>query len=861
MLSIEKLINNQSLLNPDKIAIKHGERTFTYKQVNEISTRLALFLTDQNIKTGDIVGIAIERSPELIIILLAVIKTGATYLPIDSNFPIDRINYMLDDSSIKVLITSRKLEGYFANYIHTIFIEDAWNQCTKYDFKEISSNIDENSIAYILYTSGSTGRPKGVEVKHLGLTNLLLSIQKTPGINANDIVLNTTTISFDIAELEIFLPLISGALLVIADAESVKDGRSLLEIAKAEKITIMQGTPFMWRTMLEAGWDKPLKLKIFCGGEAMSMELAKNLVTRCDSLWNMYGPTETTIYSTLKKIAIDDEVITIGKPIDNTYVYILDEKLNAVAPGEVGEIYIGGDGVAKGYISKPDLTNEKFIDDKFRPAKGEKMYKSGDLGKFLENNEIQCLGRIDHQVKIRGYRIETEEIEYQLNQLKNIKNALIILHKDALDNLHLIAYVVPANPIKKSDYNECIKEWKSALKTKLPVYMIPGNFMIIDAIPLMTNRKIDRKALPDPILNHQSSSDYEKPQTDTEIALSKICLKSIAVDKISVTANFFELGIDSLVAVSIMVQIEKQFGKRLPLSTLIKYPTIRQLASVILNDTQDSPYKSLITIKAGGTKIPLYIIHGIGLNLLNLYKMVSHLDSDQPVYGLQAIGLDGTISLPDTLEAVAQFYNDEILKHDPQGPYAIAGYSFGGVIAFEMVRQLKEMGKEVKLLAMFDSNLQYPSHQYPLSKKIATKFIRQFKKAGFRIYTIFTHPLELSKFLKVYYNNQGKRFLQYIGVFKNYHHYNLPDFMQEIANKLETAFYKYKVKPFNVRVVLFEAETRMYYIDDPKFLGWGEYALDGVEVYRVPGNHKDIFDTANSKTFAKILQNRLDQIK
>jgi len=861
MISIGKLIDNQSVSNPNKVAIKHGGKTFTYKQVSEISNRLARFFLDQNIKAGDVIGIAIDRSPEMVITLLAIIKTGATYLPIDNNFPVERINYMINDASVKVLITSKQFQGQYASFGNIIFIEDAWQVCANYDLGELPSAVNEDSTAYILYTSGSTGNPKGVEVKYSALVNLLLSIQKAPGINADDIVLNTTTISFDIAELEIYLPLISGALLVIANADAVKDGRSLLEIAKTEKITIMQGTPFMWRTMLEAGWADPLDIKIFCGGEAMTRELAQKLVTRCNSLWNMYGPTETTIYSIIKKIGIDDEVITIGNPIDNTRIYILDEDLNQVAPGETGEIYIAGTGVAKGYINKPELTRERFLDDKFSPAKGDKMYKTGDLGKFLNNGEIQCLGRIDHQIKIRGYRIETEEVEYQLKQQKNIKEALVVLYTDVLNNTHLVAYIVPVNPITKNDNNEFIKAWKIGLGLKLPEYMIPNIFMVIDAVPLMANGKIDRKSLPQPVINQLSVNEYEGPHTETEAALLKICQKCIAINKIGINDNFFELCIDSLIAVSIMVQVEKQFGKRLPLSILLKHPTIKKLALVIQDQTYNPSYKSLVAIKSGGAKIPVYIIHGIGLNILNLYNMVANLDSDQPVYGLQAMGLDGTIQSPDTMVAIAKFYNDEIIKHDPAGPYAIAGYSFGGFIAYEMVRQLKEMGKEVKLLAMFDTNIQYPTHQYPLLKKIKVKFIRQLKKARFRIYTIFTQPIETFKFLRSNYMIEFKFFLKRMGILKNYHPENLPDFMQAIAGELNTAFYNYEVRPNHVKIDLFKAETRMYFVDDPKLLGWGKYALDGVATHNVPGDHKDIFSIDNAKIFAKIFQKTLDSIK
>jgi thioesterase domain-containing protein/acyl carrier protein len=609
--------------------------------------------------------------------------------------------------------------------------------------------------------------------------------------------------------------------------------------------------------MLEVGWVQRLPIKIFCGGEAMSRELAQGLVGKCNQLWNMYGPTETTIYSIIKQVTANDEVITIGKPIDNTQVYILDESLKLVASGEIGEIHIAGDGVADGYINKPELTDERFLADPFAAKAGTKMYKTGDLGKFLPNGEILCLGRIDHQIKIKGYRIETEEIEFQLKQQADIKEALIVLYEDTFKNPHLIAYVAPVKAVDITKEADTVNNWKAALRTSMPEYMVPAIFMLIDKIPVLTNGKVDRKSLPEPVFNH-SLTAYQEPETDTEITLTKIALEYIAVDKIGINDNFFDLGLNSLMAVKIMVQVEKHFGKRLPLSVLIKYSTIKELAAVIDDPSLHTFYKTLVPIKPEGNKIPVYIIHGIGLNLLNVYNMVSFLDPEQPVYGIQSIGLDGTMEVPDTMEEIAAFYNDEMIKNDPVGPYALAGYSFGGFIAYEMAKQLKAMGKKVSLVAMFDTNLQYPTYQYSLSKKVAVKAIRQFKKAAYRVYTMLTMPADTFRFLK---SNTTTR-LQTLNKEKirDISADNLPDFMQAIAHKLNTAFYNYVFKPYHVKIDIFKAGKRMYYIDDPDTLGWKQYALDGIKVYATPGDHKDMFDDGNAKVLADIFQKRLDEM-
>lgn len=859
-MTISGLISAQAINHPYKIAVKHGDSTLSYNQLNRRAAQLARFLLAQGLQPNDVVAIATNRSPEMIILFLALIKAGITYLPIDRNFPADRITYMLKDASVILLLTSEGDEAHYEGNHHEMHLESALKRAEKYSDKDLDTPPDPEGVAYILYTSGSTGLPKGVLVKRAGILNLLESIQQSPGITAGDNMLFTTTISFDIAELELLLPLVSGATLVIAGPEVVKDGRALLDIARHENISIMQGAPFMWRMMLEAGWTDALPIKIFCGGEAMSKELAEALLPRCNELWNMYGPTETTVYSIIKRVMPGDEVITIGRAIKDTQVYLLDDNFNQVPDGDIGEIYIGGTGVARGYMNKPELTAEKFIDDKFTGKPGEKIYRTGDLGKLLPGGDIQCLGRIDHQIKIRGYRIEAEEIEAQLKLHPGISHALVTLYTDEAGNMHLVAYVVPRRITSDDETNRQVQEWKAHLARVLPEYMIPDIFMPIPAIPLLENGKTNRKALPQPVLYREGLERYVEPVTDTEKALAQIFLNNIAIDRIGLIDNFFRLGIDSLVMVKIMVQIEKEFGKRFPLSILIKYPNLNQLAWLIDNDAIDTQYKSLIPIRAKGSKIPLYIVHGIGLNLLNMYHMVSMLDEEQPVYGLQALGLDGNTDQMDSIDEIARFYNGEILQHDPVGPYAISGYSFGGYIAFEMVRQLREMGKEVKMLAMFDTNLQLPTHNMPAWPKWRIKGIRQVKKLLFRISTFITSPVKTIKYLLAQVPIYYYKLLNLLGISVVYNPDQVPAYMQKIIQHLQKAFKRHTLKPQSVKIQLFKAAVKMYYVDDPVYFGWKDLALDGIDIHVVPGDHREMFIAPNDKYLAETLQRELDKI-
>lgn len=859
-MTISYLVDEQSYKDPDKIAIKHGKSTLTYAQLNKKAAQLARYLYAQGLQADDVVALAVDRTPEMIVFFLALAKAGITYLPIDPNFPAERINYMLKDASVLLLITSKDREQAYQGKQHVISIENALKQAEKYSDRELEVTFDTDGIAYILYTSGSTGLPKGVLVKRSGMLNLLLSVQKSPGMDAGDVMLFTTTVSFDIAELEIFLPLISGATLVIADADAVKDGRALIAMARKEKITVMQGTPFMYRTMLESGWTERLPIKVFCGGEAMSKQLAGELLPRCNELWNMYGPTETSIYSIIKKITGQEKTIAVGLPIANTQIYLLDETLTPVADGEIGEIYIGGAGVANGYLNKPDLTNERFITDTFSGIAGDKMYKTGDLGKILDNGDIQCLGRVDHQIKIRGYRIETEEIEVQLKLHSNITDALVISYTDEAENMHLVAYVVPDRPLPEDETAYYLQIWKEHLANVLPEYMIPDIFMPITAIPMLANGKTDRNALPRPVIYREGRERYVAPKTNTEKALARIFLNNIDIERIGLIDNFFRLGIDSLIMVKVMVQIEKEFGKRYPLSILIKYPNLNQLAWLIDNNVADSQYKSLIPIKPRGNKVPLYIVHGIGLNLLNVYHMVSMLDPDQPVYGLQAIGLDGLDETTHSIEEIARLYNKEILMHDDVGPYAISGYSFGGYIAFEMVRQLKAMGKEVKMLAMFDTNLQTPTHNLALADKLYIKGIRQFKKVWFRIQTLIQWPLRTLHYLLLQIPVYYYMLMKLLGIKAQYNPADLPPYMLDIMQKLKAAFHNYLLKPQDVKIELFKAAVKVYYVDDPIYFGWGKLALKGVNVHVVPGDHREMLIAPNDKFLAQALQRELDKI-
>lgn len=850
-------LNACALQHPQKIALKFHEQTYTFKQLYETSNQLAKLLISNGITTGDVIGLAVDRSPEMLLALLAILKSGAAYVPLDPEYPKDRIEFMLEDSSAKILLTSKKYHNHFSSAAREMLVEDIFTQSNQYSASEPEISFSSNELAYILYTSGSTGKPKGVQIRHYNLVNFLLSMQKEPGMTADDKLLAVTTISFDIAGLELYLPLICGAQLVLSNSSTSKDGRMLLDLVKDEKITFMQATPYTWRMMLEAGWESPLPLKILCGGEALPKDLVNKLVNRSNALWNMYGPTETTVWSTVKLIE-NDENITIGKPVANTQVYILNENLKSLTDGSVGEIFIGGDGVAQGYLNRPELTAERFIDDPFSGIPGGKIYRTGDLGRIKENGDIQCLGRIDHQVKVRGYRIELEEIEHALIKQENIKEAVVIAREDTPGDPRLVGYVVLKQQDEAADVPALGGQWQDALLSVLPEYMVPDDFVLMTAIPITPNGKTDRKSLPVPDYKlTKKAGEYIAPRTDVEKLLAEIWQEIMGIEKISILDNFFALGGRSLMAVQIMARIERLTGKRLPLATLFEHSTIEKLALRINADAKSITWESLVPIKPKGSKMPLYIVHGAGLNVLLFNALAMNMDEDQPVYGLQARGLNGIDEPLDVMEDIAANYIAEILAQNPDGPYALAGYSLGGTIAYEMARQLMAMGKDVRMLAVFDTYAKQTDRYDPPPKRILNRlwlFVMQFLFS----FILFAEDPKRTfeyKFLMI-----KRRVIRTYWKLKGVKREGFFAYDNEIDEASAKAKRNYYQKPLDIVVDLFRAKKRTFYMSDFKFLGWRKFALKGVHVHDIPGEHNTIFAPPNDKEFAIELQKCLDRV-
>lgn len=569
-------IRNIVSKNPEKVAIEYHDRAITYAELEEKSNQIANFLVNKGVNREDIIGVYTHRSPEMIMLLLGILKAGGAYLPLDPVYPRERIEYMFQDSKAKLLIADESLQANFGTGAEELTIEGIWNELEAVPKTLPNTLPNGKNLAYVLYTSGSTGNPKGVQIEHRNLTNFLLSMQIAPGMKETDRILAITTISFDIAGLELFLPLITGATIVLADTQTARDGMLLLQWMEEKNITYMQATPTTWRMLISVGWKKPLPLKILCGGESLPDDLAEKLLANSQSVWNVYGPTETTVWSTAKELSKSDSVLTIGRPIHNTQVYLMDENRNLVPQGEVGEIYIGGDGVARGYLNRPELTSERFFKDTLSKTPKARIYRTGDLGKFLDNGEIVCLGRVDHQVKIRGHRIEMGEIENVITKLPGIHQAAVVAKSYEDDQKYLVLYY------KTNDSSIDQQAIRGYLTKNLPEYMLPSIYMKVEDFPTTSNGKIDRKALPNPVNRRSDLKNViKRPKTEDEKALSKIFQKLLNFDEIGVNDNFFELGGNSLSAQKLVAEIRSVFGKALPVTKIYQYPDISQLVPLL----------------------------------------------------------------------------------------------------------------------------------------------------------------------------------------------------------------------------------------------------------------------------------------
>ncbi|MBZ5723309.1 MAG: amino acid adenylation domain-containing protein [Acidobacteriia bacterium] len=701
---VHQMLEAQAQLTPNATAVEFEGRSLSYAELDARSNQLAHLLRKRGVRREVLVGVCLERSLEMVVALLGILKAGGAYVPLDPAYPGERIKYVLEDAHAKLLLTQESLvKSLPPNSAEVICLDPAWRAFIDEDTTAVNAEVLPENLAYVIYTSGSTGKPKGVQLEHRSVVNFLCSMRREPGLGTQDVLVAVTTLSFDIAGLEMYLSLLVGARLVIASREATYDARMLKALLQKSGATVMQATPATWRLLFESGWPGDRKLKVLVGGEALSRELARDLASSCGEVWNMYGPTETTIWSAVYRVAgHDDKLVPIGKPIANTTFYILDGQRRPVAVGEEGELHIGGEGLARGYFERPELTAEKFVPDPFRSQPGARMYRTGDLARYRPDGNVEFLGRLDHQVKIRGFRIELGEIESVLEQHPAVRQAVVVAREDTPGDKRLVAYVVP-------DTERAVTPGglRSHARKQLPDYMAPSAFVQLATLPLTPNGKVDRKALPAPKLSDfEIDPNYVAPRDATERRLVELWEEVLGIRPVGVTTSFFDLGGRSILAARLFMKITRAFGKDLPLATLFQAPTVEQLAQELRPQSR-AAYSTLVAVQPNGPRPAFFCVHGGAGSTLFLHRLARAMGSDQPFYGLEPEGLDGKRFQRTTVEQMAAHYLSEIRKVQPRGPYFIGGYCFGGIVAFEMAQQLRSSGEHAAVVAMFSAPLRF----------------------------------------------------------------------------------------------------------------------------------------------------------
>jgi amino acid adenylation domain-containing protein len=755
------------------------------------------------------------------------------------------LSFMASDAGLKLIVSNRKLANLISTSAPKVLVDDR-DAAAETNATDIASVAGPLDTAYVIYTSGSTGKPKGVAIQHRALVNLLYAAIAKPGITPKDAFLAVTTLSFDIAGLELFAPLLAGARIVLASHDQAVDGVALRNLLAESRATVLQATPATWRMLVDSGWRNTPQLKMLCGGEPLTRELADALLVRGAELWNMYGPTETTIWSSWQQIRRDGTTPSIGVPAANTLFYVLDAQQQPVPVGVRGELYIGGDGVAQGYLNRPELDAERFLPNPFASGR---MYRTGDRARWRPDGTVDILGRMDTQVKIRGHRIELGEVEAAFAVCPEVRHCAVAVREDASGEKILAAYFVPSQ-----DTQSIVDAVRRHLKQRLPDYMVPTHLISLPSLPQTPNGKLDRNALPAPeTVRIQTEAPVETSLDPIEAKLIAIWEKVLGVRPLQRTDNFFDIGGHSLLAAKMLARVEKEFGKLLPLATLFQAPTVAALAKLLRHSGWKASWSSLVPIRPSGAKPPFYFVHAIGGNVLNFASFAGHFDPEQPVYGLQARGLDGK-EIPNlSIHQMAADYIQDIRSVQPEGPYCIGGFSAGGVVAFEMARQLRAAGQEVAILALLDSRVESAKQStIEASKERVTRTIAFNLRYAFHI--------GLLTFIRQKFRNLRMRANIRFWTIKNSLGVKPSARSLDVEEAFLLALRNYVPQSYDGDANLFRAKDELCSYSDPT-LGWGGLVKGRLEILEISGDHDTILHEPHIGMLARVLNSCLDAVQ
>jgi amino acid adenylation domain-containing protein len=837
---VHERVADQAAQHPEQPAVRFGQEALTYAELDQRANRLAQRLRKEGVRERDCVGVCLDRSEQLPVVLLAVLKCGAAYVPMDPNYPPARLAMMAEDAAVKLVITQAAVASAAPAVERTLRLDGMAAELASEPATPPAVTVKGDDRAYVLFTSGSTGRPKGVEVPHRALENFLASMQREPGFTAQDRLLAVTTISFDIAGLELFLPLVSGGTVVIASRAAASDPDALGRLVEAHDITVMQATPATWRMLVDADWKGRTQLRVLCGGEPLTESLLDALAPRVREVWNMYGPTETTVWSTVKKVQ-PGERITIGHPIDNTRIYILDADLSTMPIGATGEIWIAGDGVALGYIGRAELTRERFVESPFVP--GERMYRTGDLGRVAADGNIECLGRSDFQVKVRGFRIELGEIEAALERFPGVRKGVVNLVTRTGDDHQLAAYYM-GDAGRTIDLEALRKHLMGAL----PPYMVPQYFVQLDTLPLTPAGKVDRKALPAPAVSARGGGDTESLRDDIDVAVAEIWQELLGIPQVGLEDDFFALGGHSLLAVRFVNAVEARLGVSFTLARLFAASSLRGVADAIRSGGGNFATGAVLLRKQPGAP-RVFFICGV-----HLYRLAAQTLGD----GIESYGVvvsaderlaqalrEKNAPTVDVAELVAE-YLEAVRKVQPHGPYHLAGVSFGGVLAYEVARTLRNAGEEVRLLALLDPIL--PS---AVSANRREQFQRFLKAEA-----IWNLGARMARALVAPGPGQGQPREQ---AKEEASEAEKLGQMRDAAYDRAMGTWERTAAPYTGDAILFRATDLSDYpgMSFAPDLGWRRLIRGQFEAFDLPGNHLGILRTPNVYKLATIIRERV----
>lgn len=825
---VHRVFERRAQQHPERVAVRCGDEQVDYGELDRRASRVAHELRARGVKPGNLVGVCVDRTVDMVAAVLGVFKAGAAYVPCDPAYPAERVAYMLENAQV-TLVVSQPEHRHLVAGANAPIVE--LGQLTGAGPVLVESCNDVDALAYTMYTSGSTGKPKGVEVTQRNVVNLLFGSRDILGLEPNDRVLALTTLCFDLSVFELFAPLVVGAQVALIKADEHMGGYRLGELLERDRVTVALAGPIAYRNLLSTGWKGDPGLTVICSGEAFAADLEAPLVERSKAVWNAYGPTETTVWSSFERMVADGSAVSIGRPMPNLTMYVLDEQLMPVPFGVRGELYIGGVGVSRGYRGREDLTNERFIPS---PFSDERIYKTGDIARQRPDGRFEVLGRADNQTSLYGYRIESGEVETALTAIDVIRDAAVMVREDRPNFKELVAYVIV-------DGNPDFDAVRETLNQTLPRYMIPTRFVQLEAFPKTPNGKLDRKALPKPQGAPEGKKAVLTPRTPIEETLLDTFKQVLGTERIGIEDNFFEVGGNSLQILQVIDRLHKR-GLSVEPAQLFRSPSVRQLASAVSARVASASEADdgIIVLQEYGNRPPLFLLHSMPGDLLGYGELVSDLGADQPVYGFHGLGKPHG---PRELSEMAREYATKLMRFKPEGVLHVGGWCFGGTVALEMATLLKSWGRQVGLVLLIET---YPSLS-PLQEKLTA--LRQMARVAAERRLKLAHVLQALKASDPEAMD-GRAFALEIteGPFanrrENYAH------NRSAADRHRTRWY-----PGEITLVRASQSTSPFKAHD---YDWGPL-VSAVRVCAVDSTHENVIRRPHSLSVAKLIREGLDR--